>query len=85
MAEYNDWRPEESLTDAPRRGRDHGLDNVRFGLMFLVVFGHFLEIMPPFSGKQLLSGDCTGSIPGSISCSITYSFSCSFSCNIPGS
>ena len=54
MAEYNDWRPEESLTDAPCRGRDHGLDNVRFGLMFLVVFGHFLEIMPPFAGKQLL-------------------------------
>ena len=34
--------------------REHSFDNIRFLLMFLVVFGHFIEIAVPFPGSILL-------------------------------
>lgn len=32
--------------------RDHAIDNLRFVLIFLVVFAHLLEICPPFVGSE---------------------------------
>lgn len=34
--------------------RDHSIDNVRFILIFSVVFAHLLEVCPPFRGSRLL-------------------------------
>lgn len=34
--------------------RDYALDNLRFFLIFLVVFAHLLEICAPFSGKTVV-------------------------------
>lgn len=34
--------------------RDYSFDNIRFLLIFLVVFAHLLEIVAPFDGKNLI-------------------------------
>ena len=34
--------------------RDYSLDNVRFVLIFSVVFAHLLEVCTPFKGSSLI-------------------------------
>ena len=38
----------------PGTGRDYGLDNLRFFLIFLVVFAHLLEVCASFPGRDLI-------------------------------
>ena len=41
-------------TQALSAVRDYGLDNIRFILIFLVVFAHLLEVCAPFPGRELI-------------------------------
>ena len=52
------WRPlageETAVNPASSKPRDYALDNIRFVLIFAVVFAHFLEVCTPFLGSRLL-------------------------------
>lgn len=44
----------QSAIDTGKGLRDYSLDNIRFFLIFLVIFGHLAEVCSPFAGSKLI-------------------------------